>query len=212
MIRLAPLLRVATAGLLALSVSACVSLFPKAKPAQLYRFEGAPPSAEQSAPRPAARYGVIRQGGSFARAASGDRILAVNGSQTSFIADSRWVSPAQTLFDEALSRAFDVNAGAARLVSRGEAGRADYSLRADVTRFEAVYDQGPKAAPLVVVSLRMTLTKADRTLVASDLIEAQARASDNRVSAIVEAFNTAVGQALNGLVAWTNRGVAQGGA
>ena len=87
----------------------------------------------------------------------------------------------------------------------GEAAKADYSLRVDVTRFEAVYDQGPKAAPMIVVSLRVALTKADRTLAGSDLIEAQVRASDNRVSAIVEAFDQAVGQALNGLVAWTNR-------
>lgn len=203
-------LRIGGAALLALSLSACISLFPKSKPAQLYRFDGTPPSAEQSAGRPAARHGVVKTGGTFARAASGDRILSITGSEAAYIAESRWVSPAVTLFDEALARAFDVNAGAARLVSRGEASRADYALRVDVTRFETVYDRGPKAAPMVAVALRMTLTKADRTLVASDLLEAQARASDNRVSAIVEAYNKTVGEVLNGLVAWTNRGVAQG--
>ncbi len=198
-------LRLGGLALLAVSLSACISLFPKADPAQLYRFDGEPPSAEQSAGRPATRFGVVRAGGSFARAASGDRILSVTGAQAAYIAQSRWVSPAVTLFDEALALAFDNNAGAARLVSRGEAAKADYSLRVDVTRFEAVYDQGPKAAPMIVVSLRVALTKADRTLAGSDLIEAQVRASDNRVSAIVEAFDQAVGQALNGLVAWTNR-------
>lgn len=203
-------LRMAGIALLAVSLSGCISVFPKSKPAQLYRFDGAPPSAEQSAGRPVARHGVVKTGGTFARAASSDRILSVTGAQAAYIAESRWVSPAVTLFDEALARAFDVNAGSARLVSRGEAVRADYALRVDVTRFEAVYDQGADAAPMVVVSLRMTLTKADRTLVASDLLEAQARASDNRVSAIVEAYNKAVGDALNGLVAWTNRGVAAG--
>lgn len=203
-------LRIGGAVLLALSLSACVSLFPKAKPAQLYSFDGSAPSAEQSMGRPAQRHGVVRTGGSFVRAASGDRILSMTGSEAAYISESRWVSPAVTLFDEALARAFDVNAGAARLVSRGEASRADYALRVDVTRFETVYDQGPKAAPMVVVALRMTLTKADRTLVATDLLEAQARAGDNRVSAIVAAYDKAVGDALNGLVAWTNRGVAQG--
>lgn len=202
-------IRIGAAALLALSLSACISLFPKAKPSQLYRFDGTPPSAEQSAGRPSARYGVVKTGGTFVSAASGDRILSVTGSQAAYIAESRWVSPAVTLFDEALARAFDVNAGAARLVTRGEAARADYALRVDVTRFETVYDQGPKAAPMVVVALRLSLTKSDRTLVASDLIEAQARAGDNRVSAIVEAYDKAVGEALNGLVAWTNRGVAQ---
>ena len=197
--------RVFTGAAVALSLSGCVSLFPKDDPAQLYRFDGEPPSAEQSAGRPATQFGVVRAGGSFTRAASGDRILTVNGSTVAYVADSRWVAPAVTLFDEALTRAFDVNSGAARLVSRGQAAKADYSLRVDVARFEAVYDQGAKAAPLVVVSLRVALTRDDRTLAGADLIEAQVRASDNRVSAIVAAFDKAVGEVLNGLVAWTNR-------
>jgi cholesterol transport system auxiliary component len=190
---------------LALSLGACISLFPKSKPAQLYRFDGEPPSAEQSAPRPAARFGVVRTGGAFVRAAGGDRILTVTGGKVAYIADARWVSPAVTLFDEAMSRTFDANSGAARLLSRGEVGKADYSLRADVTRFEAVYDQGAKAAPMVIVAMRVSLTRADRTLAGADLIEAQVRADDNRVSAIVEAFDKAVGEAQNGVVDWTNR-------
>jgi cholesterol transport system auxiliary component len=201
--------RVLGVGALALTLSACISLFPKSKPAQLYRFDGEPPSAEQSAPRPAARFGVVRTGGSFVRAASGDRILTVTGGKVAYLAESRWVSPAVTLFDEAMSQTFDANSGAARLLSRGEAGKVDYSLRVDVTRFEAVYDQGPRAAPMVVVALRVSLTRADRTLAGAELIEAEVRADDNRVSAIVAAFDKAVGEAQNGVVSWTNRSGAQ---
>lgn len=197
--------RVLAAATLALSLAGCVSLFPKADPAQLYRFDGTPPSAEQSAGRPAATFNLVRAGGGFTRAASSDRILTVTGGQVAYVAEARWVAPAVTLFDEALARAFDVNSGAARLISRGEAAKTDYSLRVDVTRFEVVYDRGPKAAPLVVVSLRVAMTRADRTLAGADLIEAQVRAGDNRVSAIVEAFDQATGEVLNGLVAWTNR-------
>jgi cholesterol transport system auxiliary component len=202
---LSTLLRLGAAAALALSLSACISLLPKAKPAQLYRFDAQPPSAEASAPRPAARFGVVKSGGSFVRAGATDRILTITGAQAAYIAESRWVSPAVTLFEEALAKAFDMNPGGARLVSHSEAGKADYALRVDVTRFEAVYDQGPKAAPMIVVSARVTLTRADRTLAGADLIEAQVRAGDNRVSAIVAAFNEAVGQVLNGIVAWTNR-------
>ncbi|MES2896836.1 MAG: ABC-type transport auxiliary lipoprotein family protein [Pseudomonadota bacterium] len=193
------------AAVLAVSLSGCVSLFPKSDPAQLYRFDAAAPSAEQSAGRPAGQFGVVRGGGSFTRASAGDRILTVDGGEVAYVANSRWVAPAVTLFDEALAQAFDTNSGAARLISRGQTAKADYSLRVDVTRFEAVYDRGPKAAPLVVVNLRVALTRADRTLAGADLIEAQVRAGDNRVSAIVAAFDQAVGEALNGLVAWTNR-------
>jgi cholesterol transport system auxiliary component len=185
----------------AVSLSACISLLPEDKPAKLYRFDGAP-AAE---PSPAAeRFGVVRAGGGFVQAAANDRILTVNGSQASYIAESRWVSPAQVLFGEALTRAFDANTGGARLLGRGELGKADYSLRVEVTRFEAVYDQGAKAAPNVVVAVRTTLVNSDRTLAGTKQIETQVRARDNRVGAIVGAFDEAVGQTLGELVAWTN--------
>ncbi|WP_309644293.1 ABC-type transport auxiliary lipoprotein family protein [Phenylobacterium sp.] len=198
-------LRALAAVAMTLSLGACISLFPKDDPAQLYRFDGREPSSEASVGRPATQFGVVRAGGAFSRAASGDRILTVTGGQAAYVAASRWVSPASTLFDEALARAFDLNTGAARLVTRGEAAKADFSLRVDVTRFEAVYDRGPEAAPLIMVSLRVTLARPDRTLAGSDLIEAQVRAGDNRVSAIVAAFDQAVGDVLSALTAWTNR-------
>ena len=104
-----------------------------------------------------------------------------------------------------MTRAFDNNAGAARLLSRGEIGRADYSMRVDVTRFEAVYDRGAKSAPQIAVTLRVALVRADRTLAGSTLIEANVRAKNNRVSAIVSAFDQAVSQALAELIEWTNQ-------
>lgn len=193
----------------AASVSACVSLFPEAEPAQLYRFDGRPPAGGPSAPAAAAeQFGVVRAGSGFVQAAAGDRLLTVTNNQIAYIAESRWVSPASTLFNEALARAFDANTGAARLMSRGEVGKAEYSLRVDVTRFEAVYDRGHKSAPNIAVDLRVTLVAADRTLAGSKLIHTEVRAGDNRVSAIVAAFDQAVGQALGQLVDWTNaRGV-----
>lgn len=205
MIRPSLLLRLCGAGLLALSLSACISLFPEAEPSQLYRFEGRPAAVPSAAGERTANVGVARSGGSFTRAAAGDRLLAITGTEASYIAESRWVAPAVTLFDEAVARAFDLNSGAARLVSRLEASRAEYSLRLDVVRFETVYDRGQRSAPVVHVSLRATLTRADRSLAGTQLFEAQVRAPHNRVSAIVEAYDQAVGQALGELVTWTNR-------
>jgi len=189
----------------AVSLSACISLFPKEDPSQLYRFDGAPAESGAGATASAESFGIVRVGGGFVQAASGDRILAVTGDHVAYIADARWVSPASVLFNEAVHRAFDSNAGAARLVSRGEVRKAEYALRIDVTRFEAVYDRSQKAAPNVIVGLRLTLVKTDdRSLAGSKLIETQVRAEDNRVSAIVRAFDEAVGQALGQTVEWTN--------
>ena len=189
----------------AVALAGCITLLPDEKPAQLYRFDGGvqPAAASQGAP-----FAVARLGGSFVQAAANDRMLTITGSRAAYIADSRWVSPASVLFNEALSRAFNADAGPARLLTRGDFSKADYVLRVDVTEFEAVYDQGARAAPEVLVSLRATLTGADRQLAGSKAFEIRVRASDNRVAAIVAAYDQAVGQALGELVAWTNnRGV-----
>ena len=186
-------------------LAGCITLLPDEEPAQLYRFDGdiQPAAASQAAP-----FAVARLGGSFVQAAANDRILTMTGSRAAYVAGSRWVSPASVLFNEALSRAFDSDPGPARLLTRGDFSKADYVLRVDVTEFEAVYDQGARAAPEVLVSLRATLTGADRQLAGSKAFEIRVRASDNRVAAIVAAYDQAVGQALGELVAWTNnRGV-----
>ena len=188
-------------GAAAVALAGCITLLPDEKPAQLYRFDAdiQPAAASQAAP-----FAVARLGGSFVQAAANDRILTMTGSRAAYVAGSRWVSPASVLFNEALSRAFDADAGPARLLTRGDFSKADYVLRVDVTQFEAQYDQGAKAAPEIVVSLRATLTGSDRLLAGSKQFEARVRARDNRVSAIVDAYDQAVGQALGELVAWTN--------
>ena len=186
-------------------LAGCITLLPDEEPAQLYRFDGdiQPAAASQAAP-----FAVARLGGSFVQAAANDRILTMTGSRAAYVAGSRWVSPASVLINEALSRAFDADAGPARLLTRGDFSKADYVLRVDVTQFEAQYNQGPKAAPEIVVTMRATLTGPDRVLAGSRNFETRVRAGDNRVTAIVAAYDQAVGQALGELVAWTNaRGV-----
>lgn len=205
MIALARSLRALSLMAAAVSLSACISLFPEVEPSQLYRFDGPIPVSASPPLAPSARFGVLRSNGSFVQSAAGDRLLTVNGDEVAYIAASRWVSPASTLFNEAMTRAFDNNPGAARLMSRGEIGRANYAMRVDVTRFEAVYDRGTKAAPQIAVTLRVALVRADRTLAGSTMIEANVRAADNRVSSIVSAYDQAVSQALAELIAWTNQ-------
>ncbi len=190
--------------LLALGLSGCITVFPKTKPSQLYRFDGR--QTVIAAANPAGtRVGVVRAGGSFNAAAAGDRILTVTGSQVAYLAQSRWAEPADTLFNEALLGAFNAGPGPTRLVIRGEPARADYTLRLDVQRFEAVYDHGPRSAPDVRIEVHMVLIRAsDRVLVKDETIAVQARATDNRVSAIVAAFDKAVGEALAAIVTNTN--------
>jgi len=195
--------RLAALAVSALALASCVSLLPKSKPAYLYRF-GQPAGAEVASV-PVGQVGVLRSASAFPREAAGDRILTITGGQVAYLAESRWAAPASTLWDQAVLAAFDADPGPVRLVSRGEPTSAAYVLRLDVRNFEAHYDRGPEAAPEILVRVRVALIPSGRTNeVTEQIIEARARAGDNRVSAIVRAYDAAVSEVLGKVVTWTN--------
>ena len=203
MTRPAALLRLAIVAATALTLSACVTLLPKTKPAHLYRF-GQPVAAE-ALTSPTGQVGVFRSSGAFQRESAGDRLLTITSGKAAYVADTRWVAPASILWDEAVIAAFDTDGGPTRLISRGEPAAADYVLRLDVRNFEARYEQGAKAAPTVVVRVRAAMTRgADRGLVSERIFESRITAGDNRVTAIVSAYDGAVAEVLSEVVVWTN--------
>lgn len=197
------IVRIVAATALALSLSGCISVFPKSKPVGLYRFgetQAAAPGGAAGAP-----FGVLKSPTVFTRAAAGDRMLTSTQGEVAYIADARWVSPAFVLFEEALANAFQADTGRARLIGRGEIAKADLVLRLEVRAFEVQYVNGPKAAPEVLVRVRGVLNRnQDRTLVSDQLFEARVKASDNRVSAIVPAYDRATAKVLSDVVAWVN--------
>ncbi|HEX4710026.1 ABC-type transport auxiliary lipoprotein family protein [Phenylobacterium sp.] len=194
-----PLLRLAVIGACALALSGCISLLPKSKSAQLYRFGAVPPAA--SAPARPNAVAVFRANGSFQGEAADDRMLTVTGGKAAYIADTRWVAPAEILFNEAVVNAFD--GSPIRLIGRGQLGRSAYALRTDVRTFEVRYDSGSNAAPTVVVRLHAALIRADQSNVGEQDFEARVPATDNRVGEIVTAYNKAVDDVLGKLVTWT---------
>lgn len=194
------LLRLAGLAFAAAALAGCISLLPKSKPAQLYRFGvNAPPVAQ-----PHRTIGVFRTNGSFQDAADGDRILSVTGGEAAYIAQSRWVAPAEVLFNEAVAAAFDADKGRVRLLARGQQGKADYALRLDVREFDTRYDNGANAAPTVVVRVHASLARTDQSTVGEQVFEARAPAGDNRVGAIVAAYDKAAADVIGQVVAWTN--------
>ncbi len=203
MMRASALLRLTAIGASALALSACVSLLPKSKPAHLYRF-GQPVAAE-AVEASVGDVGVLRTSASFQRESAGDRLLTITNGKAAYVAETRWVAPASVLWEEAVVAAFDADAGPVRLVARGEPVATPYVLRLDVRNFEAHYDQGQEAPPLVVIRVRAAMTSTtNRGVVGEKLFEKRIRAGDNRVTAIVPAYDRAVGELLAEVVAWTN--------
>jgi len=194
-------LRSAAIAATAVALTGCISLFPKSDPTSLYRFGHV--AAESSRPATGKTFGVYKTPTVFTRSAMSDRLLSVTNGEAAYIADARWVSPAIVLFDEAVARAFEGPDSQARLVTRGEAVKAAMALRLEVRSFETDYINGPKAAPEVLVEIRAVMTRSnDRALLGDKVFVARVKAADNRLSAIVPAYDQAVGQTLSEIVAW----------
>ncbi|WP_419320957.1 ABC-type transport auxiliary lipoprotein family protein [Caulobacter sp. ErkDOM-E] len=187
----------------AMALTGCITLLPKTEPVGLYRF-GVEPVAAAKGP-PGALFGVFKTPTVFTRASAGDRLLTITNGEAAYIAGARWVSPASILFDEAVARAFEADPGRARLIGRGEVAKADLVLRLEVRSFEAVYVDGPKAAPEVLVQVRGVINRNnDRALVGDQVFEARVKASNNRVGAIVEAYDEATAKVLTDLTGWVS--------
>jgi len=189
----------------ALALTGCISLFPNEPPANLYRFGlSSPPSAAPAGT--SSPFGVLDGGIAFDREAANDRILTVTGNEVAYIKSARWAVAAPLLFRAAMQHAFDAYNGPARLIDRAEASPVDYVLKLDVRRFEARYEGGPAAAPTVVVRVRAALNKFhDHSVVGDRMFEAKVTASDNRVSAITDAFDQATSRVLGDVTVWVNQ-------
>jgi cholesterol transport system auxiliary component len=196
----APALALLAAALL--SAPGCVSLLPKTAPAQLYVFtyqgDGEPPATGDTA----AKVGVILPPPNFPRAAAGDQILTFKGSEAAFIGQSRWLSPASALFQDAMEAAF-VRSPTTRVVRRTDAGAGVMTLRLDVGRFDTDYSAG--AAPTVRVSVKATLIQRNGDFGAEHLFTADSPTTENRVSAIVAAYSVAVTKVVGETRAWVEQ-------
>jgi len=186
---------------LALAASGC-ALLSSPKPVQLYRFGGAGAEPAAAAPGATAPIPVALRRIDFPEASKGDRILGVTGNETAYIKGARWVSPAEILFNDALEEAFNAHPRV-RLIGRREPGVATRVLTVDVTKFEARYD-APGGNPTVVITARARLTVLpERNVTSEQVFTVSQPATENRVSAIVDAFDIASRDLDNQIVDWT---------
>ena len=190
-----------TVAALAVAMSGC-SLLSTPDPVQLYRF-GAETQAPVSPATAAQPSPVALRRIDFPEAAKGDRILGVTGNETAYIKGARWVSPAETLYNDSLENAFNARPDRVRLIGRRELGVSTKVLSVSVTTFEARYD-APGGLPTVVITARARMTVLPERSVADEQVFTVSQpASENRVSAIVSAFDIA-SRDLNGqIVDWT---------
>ena len=183
-----------------LILSGCVSLIPDATPADVvYRLSATTEGVPQS---PIAK--VIRI--DRPRAASvfqgKDIVVSPDGRRLASAAQAKW---AESIPDMLQNSFVDVLAERSGLVGviPSSGARTDTRVHLTIKSFEARFDQGEGSAPMAVVHYAATLSNAsNRNLLGTYDVKKAVRATDIRVSTIVEAMDNANQQALNEIADW----------
>lgn len=190
---------VVAAALAAVSLSGC-ALLSSPDPVQLYRFGAVDGASAQTVSEPLE---VRLRSVEFPEAARGDRLLGITGSEAAYIAGARWVSPASQLYSTALESRFGSEATAVRLIGRRELTPVSRMLDVDVRSFETRYDYAGGVPEVVVTARARLLRFPERTVVAEQTFSVSHPAGENRVSAIVAAYEAATREVNSQIVTWT---------
>ena len=129
-----------------------------------------------------------------------ERIALLRSEQRfDFYAASRWAAPAPDVIASVMIDALRATGAFSAVLDDSAPFAARYSLRCMLRRFEADYTKG-RGAPTVFVALDCTLgRRRDRELLASFTAQGSARAAEDRLNAVVAAFETATAAAMSEL-------------
>jgi cholesterol transport system auxiliary component len=195
----APSRRLVVAAL-AVAPAACSSLLPPAgAPPKLYTLT---PAADFPPDGAHVSWQLLVDVPASAVALDTDRIaLSRSATTIDYFADAAWTDRAPLLVQSLLVQSFE-NSGRITAIARESlALRADYILRPELRHFEADYAGG--GVPSAHVQIGAKLVKMpERTIVAQQRVDTRAPARENQIPAIVEAFNTALHEAMRKLVDW----------
>ena len=196
----------------AVALSGCVTLLPKTKPAQLYRFGYTPEHVEQKAQAAAtagavgkAPTGIVFGTVTFPQDSAGDRIVTVEGSEVAYVAEARWTSSASGMFKDAISTGFARSGQTVTLEPRGPTA-ANFRLDISVRKFETNYTRN---RPTVSVALDARLIRlSDRMVVGQKYISADVPVRKSDMSLMADGYNEATTQVVTGLIAFSEEALA----
>jgi cholesterol transport system auxiliary component len=195
------------AALLCLAPAACTSLFHSNAPAEQTYYLRPPASAPAAAtPLAAARNPIsLRVGHPLADPGleTPHIILVQADHRLNFYSGSRWAAPLADVVDALAVQTLRASGDWSSVEDSTSPFPSNYLLQIAVRRFEADYTAGG-AAPTVYVVLDCILGRREgRDVVATFVVSGSAAAADNRMSAVVAAFEQAAGSALTSLAQQT---------
>jgi cholesterol transport system auxiliary component len=186
-----------------LAPAAC-SLVPNRPAAQIYRLS---PRMEDPQGHAIPNSKLVVDLPSASKSLDTDRIALTQGRiRFDYYAESVWTDRLPVLLQTLMVESFEVDGRIAE-VDRDVYGLTKgYLLRTEIRRFEAQYGERTAGSPEAAVELALRLlVNPDGRLVGDTLISARAQASENKVDAIVIAFDIATSDVLTQSVAWTAR-------
>jgi cholesterol transport system auxiliary component len=126
-----------------------------------------------------------------------------------YFADARWSGPLDDVVQDLAVQAFRNGARLRNVGSDASALASGYWLEMEVTDFQAEYASAG-APPTINVRLLARLARADdRIILGSFAAGGRQTATDNRLTAIVEAYERAVNSALAEIVGGTTRALGE---
>jgi cholesterol transport system auxiliary component len=182
------------------SLAGCGSLFQtKAAPPTMYLLSMAKPAADNAVALPV-DLGVLKP-----RVRAGldtDRIaLLYPDRRLDYFANVRWSGPMDELMQELAVQEFRASGGLRNVDGDASAFASGYWLELEVADFQAEYSAAANPPNIHVKLLARVGSSSDRRVLASFEADAMVTATDNRMSAIVDAYNHAAGKALSAIVA-----------
>lgn len=181
----------------ALMLSGCSGLLHRdAVPDQTYILRATP--ATSAAAAPGAGAPSLRIGRTLAAPGlDTDRVVLVRSDhRMDHFAGSRWVTPIPQLVEDLAAATLRSSGSWGSVHDSQGAFPTEYFLQLDIRRFEADYSAGE--VPKVYVAIDCTLGKrADREQVKHFVAEGNAAADANRMSSVVDAFESASQMALS---------------
>jgi cholesterol transport system auxiliary component len=183
-----------------LALAGCGSLIgPSNPPPQIYRLS---PDVPLPTGKPPVSWQLAVARPDTMQTLDTDRIALLRGPVMDYYADAQWNDSAPRLIQSLLVQAFD-KSGSIQAATPDSAGlRTDLTLSTELRDFEAQYDNS-NAAPLVVVDIQAKLLDQRGQVIASLDSRQTARASENTIASVVQAFNGTVAASLSQIVAWT---------
>jgi len=183
----------------ALTLSGCGSLLDSTMPApQTYVLRLPPVTAP--APATVAAGSVLLLRPEAAPGLDSERIALLRSDQRfDFYAASRWAAPAPDLIESVMVDALRGTGAFSAVFDDSAPFAPRYTVRCSLRRFEADYTSAARA-PTVHVALDCTLGRhRDRELLASFTAQGSAPAGEDRLNAVVGAFEAATAAAMNDL-------------